>query len=299
MKILLIGTKNTLDRFHYWLSIAEMEIEIEGVVMIDQQPEQYAYPVYSFVELEQALTCDFDIIFISREYYYKVSDIIIRLGVSPERVLVENMICSFLGKVDVMRYYEEYVREEYQKKYQTTNTSVGVFSYGIPHITYFGNDSNLYIGKYCSIARNVTIMLGGDHQPQWCTTYPFNDMFTCMFPEIVNNPSSKGDVVIGNDVWIADGAKIMSGVTIGNGAVICANALVNKDVAPYTLVAGIPAKPIRKRFSDEIIEKLQEINWWDWDYEDIYDAIPILQSEQMERLFQYYEERIKMKISNR
>lgn len=294
MKILLIGSKHTLEQFYYWLSIADMQFEIEGIVSVDDRnPERYLCPVYSIVELEQALACDYDAIFISREYYDKVSDIIVRLGGSPERLLVENIICSFLSKVDVMRYYEEYVREEHQKKYQTEKTSVGVFSYGIPHITYFGNDSNLYIGKYCSIARNVTIMLGGDHQPQWCTTYPFNDMFTGMFPEIENNPSSKGDVVIGNDVWIADGAKIMSGVTIGNGAVICANALVNKDVAPYTMVAGIPAKPTRKRFSDEIIEKLQEIKWWDWDYEDVYDAIPILQSEQMERLFQYYEEKVR------
>lgn len=294
MKILLIGSKHTLEQFYYWLSIADMEFEIEAIVSVDDRnPERYICPVYSIVELEQALACDYDVIFISREYYDKVSDIIVRLGGSPERLLVENMICSFLSKVDVMRYYEEYVREEHQKKYQTVNTSVGVFSYGVPYITYFGNDSNLYIGKYCSIARNVTIMLGGDHQPQWCTTYPFNDMFTGMFPEIKNNPSSKGDVVIGNDVWIADGAKIMSGVTIGDGAVICANALVNKDVAPYTMVAGIPAKPTRKRFSDEIIEKLQEIKWWDWDYEDVYDAIPILQSEQMERLFQYYEEKVR------
>lgn len=84
---------------------------------------------------------------------------------------------------------------------------------------------------------------------------------------------------------------IMSGVTIGDGSVIAANACVTKDVEPYTIVGGIPAKPIRKRFSDEEVRQLLQIRWWDWKWEEIWQVIPILQSESLEELFDFYEER--------
>lgn len=96
----------------------------------------------------------------------------------------------------------------------------------------------------------------------------------------------------GNDVWLAQGATILSGVTIGDGCVIGANAVVAGSVPPYSIAVGNPAKVIKKRFSDETIVKLQEMRWWDWSYEDIYRVIPLLQSSDIEGLYKYYGEHI-------
>ena len=104
--------------------------------------------------------------------------------------------------------------------------------------------------------------------------------------------ATKGDVTVGNDVWIGYGATILSGVTIGDGAVIGTHAVVTKDVPPYAIVAGNPGKIVKYRFSEEIINKFLEIKWWDWDYEQIYKTIPLLQNEDYIQLFAYYEEKI-------
>ena len=109
-------------------------------------------------------------------------------------------------------------------------------------------------------------------------------MLVNSYKKIEGNPVTKGDIVIGNDVWIGVGATILSGVTIGDGAVIAANATVTKDVEPYTVVGGVPAHYIKHRFDKKNIEKLLEIKWWDWDYEKIYDAIPLLQSGDVDQL---------------
>src|SRR5208283_2957437 len=104
---------------------------------------------------------------------------------------------------------------------------------------------------FCSIAPNrVTIVLGGQHRPDWVSSYPFNDLFI-EFKRFKGSPVSKGDVIIGNDVWIGLDAVILSGIKIGDGAVIGSNALVTKDVPPYAIVGGNPAKLIRYRFDEE------------------------------------------------
>jgi acyl-[acyl carrier protein]--UDP-N-acetylglucosamine O-acyltransferase len=103
---------------------------------------------------------------------------------------------------------------------------------------------------------------------------------------------TKGDIVIGNDVWIAGDAKIMSGVSIGDGAVIGANSLVAKDVPAYAIYAGNPARLIRMRFSDEDIKTLEELKWWDWPLEHIYAAMPILNSNDIQALKRYHDEHI-------
>ena len=107
--------------------------------------------------------------------------------------------------------------------------------------------------------------------------------------QCVEGDKSKNDVFIGNDVWIAHGSTILSGVHIGNGSVIGANAVVTKDVEPYSIVGGNPAKLIKKRFDEETIKKLEDIQWWNWEKKYIYDAIPILQSNEIGRLFEYYD----------
>ena len=153
---------------------------------------------------------------------------------------------------------------------------VGRGTYGNPRVFSYPNDGALKIGAYCSIAADVAIFLGGEHPPEWVTTYPFG----ALWPEHEHpeQPRSRGDVVIGNDVWIGREAMIMSGVTIGDGAVIGARALVAKSVPPYTIVGGNPARTIRPRFAPELIEKLQAIRWWDWPDDRIRRAAPMLQS---------------------
>lgn len=191
-----------------------------------------------------------------------------------------------------MCFLEELININYQSKYQNSSVSVGECSYGIPYILYPEDQTKAVIGKFCSIALGVKILLCGEHRKDWITTYPFN-VFLNNFVDIKGHPVSKGDVIIGNDVWIGSDAKIMSGVTIGDGAIIAANALVTHDVEPYTIVGGIPARFIRKRFSDDIIHRLLEIQWWNWDKELIFEAIPLLQSSSFEQLFEFYYKRVK------
>lgn len=145
--------------------------------------------------------------------------------------------------------------------------SVGRFTYGFQNITVrqWNEGAALRIGAFCSIAKNVNIFLGGNHRTDWITTFPFGHIFTDEFGEgkITGHPSTKGDVNIGNDVWIGTGVTIMSEISVGDGAVLSANACVVNDVAPYEIVGGNPAKSIKKRFDDEIIRLLTHLRWWD------------------------------------
>lgn len=184
------------------------------------------------------------------------------------------------------------LRDEHQSKYKQDFIDVGDFTYGIPEVRFWDDKTHLTIGKFCSIAKNVIIMLGGEHRTDWVTTYPFNAL-TTSFSHIEGHPATKGDIVIGNDVWIASGAKILSGVTIGDGAVIGANALVSKNVPPYHIAVGTGGGYfIRPRFKKNIIKELCEIKWWDWELEDIAKVIPMLQSNDIKGLINYCNKNI-------
>lgn len=141
---------------------------------------------------------------------------------------------------------------------------VGRGTYGEPTIMYWGEPITLKVGAFCSIAGGVKIFLGGNHRTDWLTTYPFS-IFRESAKHITWYPDSKGDVVIGNDVWIGEGAVILSGVNIGNGVVIGASSVVASDVPPYSIVGGNPAKVIRMRFEEEVVSILQSLKWWEWD----------------------------------
>ncbi len=156
------------------------------------------------------------------------------------------------------------------KEAKYANYSIGEYSYGINSpLVLSGSEksSSLKIGKFCSIASGVTILLSGEHRPDWVTTYPFNTIFK-RFSNLSQGQNTKGDVVIGNDVWVGMDALILSGVTIGDGAVIGAGSVVTRDVEPYAVVAGNPARLIKKSFDDEVIVKLLAIEWWNWDAQD-------------------------------
>lgn len=158
---------------------------------------------------------------------------------------------------------------------------IGRGSYGGLTVLTYDSPHKLTVGAYCSFAANTVVFLGGEHRPDWITTYPFN-VLDPRFAAISGHPHSKGDVVIGNDVWVGRGAAILSGVRIGDGAVIGAYAIVARDVPDYAIVAGNPARLMRMRFSDTAIEKLKAIRWWEWHEDRIARAAPFLQSSRVE-----------------
>ena len=139
-----------------------------------------------------------------------------------------------------------------------------------------------HIGKFCSIGPNVVAGLGNHPVEKNVTTSP--RLFLKGKFLLEDRYDQFAIVTIGNDVWIGFEAVIMAGVTIGDGAVIGARALVTKDIPPYTIVGGVPAKPIKKRFSEKTIETLLQIRWWDWSKEKIQKHIPAIQSGSIEQL---------------
>lgn len=149
------------------------------------------------------------------------------------------------------------------------------------------NNDKLIIGKFCSIACKAKfLMTSGNHSMKSLSTYSFPVFWeewdkTLKVKDAWDN---KGDIIIGNDVWIGYDAIIMSGVKIGDGAIIGTRALVTKDVPPYTIVGGVPAKPIKKRYDDDTISKLLEIKWWDWIAEKIQENIKYIQFGDIENL---------------
>ena len=183
----------------------------------------------------------------------------------------------------------EAIRERMQVEYIADNVHVGDFTFGIPQIEYWDDGTQLFIGKFCSIANNVIFTLGGNHRTDWASMYAFNSIFPS-FGYISGHPQSNGDIIVGNDVWIAGGVKILSGVTIGDGAVIGANSLVTKDVEPYSIVTGIPASKKKDRFDEATKERFLEMKWWDWPDEMIVEAIPLLQSDRFDELWKYYRQ---------
>lgn len=147
------------------------------------------------------------------------------------------------------------------------------------------NHDRLVIGKFCSIACGAKFLFtSANHTQTSLSTYPFPIFFEEWGLDVQNITSAwanKGDIIIGNDVWIGYEAVILSGVTIGNGAIIGARAVVTRDVPPYTIAGGVPAKPIRKRFSDDAISALLNIKWWDWPKERIARHISDIQAGQI------------------
>lgn len=152
------------------------------------------------------------------------------------------------------------------------------------------NHDKLQIGKFCSIACGAKFLFNSaNHTLSSLSTYPFPLFFEewgLEKKDVINAWDNKGDIVIGNDVWIGYKAVVLAGVTIGDGAIIGTRAVVTKNVPPYTIVGGVPAKPIKKRFSEETISALLEIQWWNWSKERIARNIGAIQCGNIEQLKQ-------------
>lgn len=158
------------------------------------------------------------------------------------------------------------------------------------HFDFLGD--KLIIGKFCAIGSNVQfIMNGANHRMDGISTFPFNIFggnWSVITPTLEQLPF-KGNTVIENDVWIGYKATIMPGVNIGNDTIIAAHSVVTKDVEPYSIVGGNPAKLIRKRFTEEQIKKLLDIAWWDWNIEKITSALPLIVNGDIRKLEEFYK----------
>ena len=182
-----------------------------------------------------------------------------------ETVYLKNIITRPSIEVGDYTMYNDYVRDP--REFEKNNV---LYHYPV-------NGDRLKIGKFCSIACGAKfIFTSANHALGSLSTYPFPIFFEewGLDPKDISSAwYNKGDIEVGNDVWIGFEAVILSGVKIGDGAIIGARAVVTKDVEPYAIVGGVPAKPIRKRFDDETIEKLMKLRWWDMDEEAIRRSI--------------------------
>ncbi len=187
-----------------------------------------------------------------------------------ETVYLKNVVSDPNIEIGDYTMYNDYVRDP--RDFAKNNV---LYHYPV-------NGDKLKIGKFCSIACGAKFLFtSGNHAMQSLSTYPFPIFFeewNLDARDICSAWDNKGDIIIGSDVWIGYEAVIMAGVTIGDGAIIATRAVVTKDVPPYTIVGGVPAKIIRKRFDDATIERLEKLRWWDWDAAKIQRNISAIQS---------------------
>lgn len=164
--------------------------------------------------------------------------------------------------------------------------AVGACTYGRPKVRFAESGAKLTIGRYGSIADGVEILLGGNHRTDWVTTYPFPE-WPDLWPAaagIDGSHATRGDVAIGHDVWLGSQCMVLSGVRIGTGAVVAARAVVTRDVPPYAIVGGNPARVIKLRFDEETVAALLESRWWALPREIVVELLPLLMSDRTDAL---------------
>lgn len=191
-------------------------------------------------------------------------------------VYLQNVVTDPSIVVGEYTTYDDFLRDP--RDFQKNNV---LYHYPVNH-------ERLSIGKFCSIACGARFLFNSaNHALGSLSTYPFPIFFEewdLPVEDVSRAWDNKGDIVVGSDVWIGYEAVILAGVTIGDGAIIGARAVVAGDVPPYTIVGGVPARPIRKRFSDDVVEALLELRWWDWRPERIAANLEAIQSGDIRRL---------------
>lgn len=200
-----------------------------------------------------------------------------------ETVYLKNVVSGANIEIGDYTIYNDFVHDP--RDFERSNV---LYHYPV-------NGDRLKIGKFCSIACGAKFLFtSGNHSLRSLSTYTFPIFFEewgLDAKDICSAWDNKGDIVIGSDVWIGYEALILSGVTVGDGAIIGSRAVVTKDVPPYTIVGGVPAKPIRRRFDGAVIERLEKLRWWDWDIETIRRSIPAIQSGDVAALERMAERR--------
>jgi acetyltransferase-like isoleucine patch superfamily enzyme len=175
------------------------------------------------------------------------------------------------------RVRDSYVGQEaatWRRLLKQGRVVIGDHTYGIPDMWVYQGDERLVAGKYCSL--RGTFLLGGQHAVDQITTYPIRINWRLPGAWEDGFPTPQGDTIVGSDVWVGRGSLVMSGVTLGDGCIVAGGAVVTKDVPPYAIVGGNPAKVIRYRFSEEHIEELLQIRWWDWSDAEVLEALPYM-----------------------
>lgn len=193
-----------------------------------------------------------------------------------ETVYLKNVVTDPAISVGDFTMYNDFAHDP--RQFEKNNV---LYHYPVNH-------DKLVIGKFCSIACGAKFLFNSaNHTQTSLSTYPFAiffDEWGLRMQDVADAWDNKGDIVIGSDVWIGYEAVILAGVTVGHGAIIGTRAVVTKDVPPYTIVGGVPAKPIRKRFADDVIEKLLALRWWNWPAEKIRQCLPYIQSGRADQL---------------
>jgi acetyltransferase-like isoleucine patch superfamily enzyme len=189
------------------------------------------------------------------------------------------------------KFKKQLLFHSYNENIRKNLLEVGKHTYGATGITidhYQGSETKVTIGSYCSIAKNVRIITGGIHPPDWVALFPFRIVWGLPGAFTDGTPATKGPVTIGNDVWIGTEVTILSGVNIGSGAIVLAGAMVTKDIPPYSIAGGVPAKVVNKRFTEDQIEQLLKIKWWQWPEEKIKQAIPLMSDNKINEFINKY-----------
>ena len=185
-----------------------------------------------------------------------------------------------------------FLKDTLKQEIKAGLTECGKYSYGNPTIHRWGNKSKIYFGNFCSLGPNIDIFMGADHRFDYVTTSPLgSESFNNAFPNAHKDfLLERGDLIIGHDVWIGANTKIFSGIEIGSGAIIGAGSVIRKNVEPYSIVYGNPAKEVSKRFDAQTIEKLLKIKWWFLDESKINLLSNSLLSNDIDNFFKEYDD---------
>jgi acetyltransferase-like isoleucine patch superfamily enzyme len=171
------------------------------------------------------------------------------------------------------------LQEEAQRHISEGTLVMGRMSYYAPRVVkYKGDTGRVIVGNFASVAPDADFYVGGLHRVEWVSLYGLRAMLELPGAYEDGFTHGRGDIVVGSDTWVTNGSTVMSGVTIGDGAVVGTKAVVAKDVRPYAIVVGNPAKEIARRFTDEQVEALLRIKWWEWPTELVKERVDLLSS---------------------
>lgn len=209
------------------------------------------------------------------------------------KINLKKLFARLTGVKPKKNRLQSFARQQTKFKKRYPKYTIGNASYGMPTVHSHHGGASLNIGSYCSIASNVQIFLGGQHRIDWVSSYPFPFFFQmdAAYKDKCLAADSKGNVIIGSDVWLCANCTILSGVSIGHGAVIANGAMVSRNVEPYAIMAGNPAKLIKWRFDEPTRKALLESAWWDWSEEEINKVMHKLCNDDLGDFLDYAKSR--------